>query len=119
MSSSFLLRPFADRGLVEANVNDQLKLVLQVARTIPVESLPRLLGDLEEVKAVAFSRLTASALAPAAPEEWLTAAEASARLHCSRVYLYKNSHTLPFARHLGKKLLFSARGIEEYLEQKS
>jgi excisionase family DNA binding protein len=99
-------------------MNTPLQIVLEQARSLPVSQLPRLLADLREVECTALARLSTPSPAPVA-EEWLTVAQASERLHCSRVYLYKNAHTLPFARHLGKKLLFSARGIEDYLQQKS
>jgi predicted DNA-binding transcriptional regulator AlpA len=61
--------------------------------------------------------------APIAPapvqqtDEFLTVKAAAQRLGCSADSLYKNSASLPFTRHLGKKLLFSTRGIEEYLRQ--
>lgn len=88
--------------------------VLQVVRTAPADTLPRVLGMLREIESVAISRLSQPAPAQAA-DEWLTVAEACSKLHCSRIYLYKNAASLPFARHLGKKLLFSNRGIDRYL----
>jgi excisionase family DNA binding protein len=97
-------------------MNSQLEPVLQAARTLPPAELPRLLGDLEEVKATALARLSAPAPTPQA-QEWLTVRQAAERLRCSTVYLYKNVHTLPFARHLGRKVLFSQTGIEAYLSQ--
>jgi excisionase family DNA binding protein len=97
-------------------MNSQLEPVLQAARTLPPEALPRLLGDLAEIAATAQARLSAPASVQQA-DELLTVTEACARLHCSRDYLYKNATSLPFTRHLGRKLLFSARRIEQYLQQ--
>jgi excisionase family DNA binding protein len=97
-------------------MNAQLEPVLQAARTLPAAELPRLLGDLEEVKATALARLSAPAPVQQT-DEFLTVKAAAQRLGCSADYLYKNSASLPFTRHLGKKLLFSTRGIEEYLRQ--
>ncbi len=95
---------------------DDLQPALNRAQTLDRERLPQLMADLEEVRATALLRISApSAPAPVAPDELLTTAQAAERLHCSKVFLYKNAHTLPFARHLGKKLLFSADGIKEYL----
>jgi excisionase family DNA binding protein len=88
---------------------------LEDARTLDRERLPKLLADLREVECTALARLSAPAPAQQPPDELLTTAQAAERLHCSKVYLYKNAHTLPFACHLGKKLLFSADGIKEYL----
>jgi excisionase family DNA binding protein len=97
-------------------MNAKLEPVLQAARTLPPAELPRLLGDLEEVKATALARLIAPAPVQQT-DEFLTVKAAAQRLGCSADYLYKNSASLPFTRHLGKKLLFSTRGIEEYLRQ--
>ncbi|HVR23110.1 MAG TPA: helix-turn-helix domain-containing protein [Candidatus Polarisedimenticolia bacterium] len=97
-------------------MNAQLEPVLQAARTLPPAELPRLLGDLEEVRATALARLSAPASVQQT-DEFLTVKAAAQRLGCSADYLYKNSASLPFTRHLGKKLLFSTRGIEEYLRQ--
>lgn len=83
---------------------------------MPPEALPRLLGDLAEIMATAQQRL--SAPAPVIPiDELLSVGEAAKRLHCSKVYLYKNALNLPFARHLGRSLRFSSVGITEYLRK--
>lgn len=57
--------------------------------------LPRLLGDLEEVKAIALARLIT---APAAQisDRLLDVAEAAERLCMSKDYLYRNKGRLPF-----------------------
>jgi excisionase family DNA binding protein len=94
-------------------VNSQLETALLAARTLPPAELPRLLGDLAEVQATALARLSAAPVAQA--DEWLTVRQAAQKLGCSTDYLYKNSASLPFARHLGRKLLFSTHGIEDYL----
>ena len=91
-----------------------LEPALEDARNLPADKLPRLLGDLAEVQATALARLTAPSPAPA-PDELLNVSQAAEHLHCSKVYLYKNAHALPFAHRLGKKLLFSRDGIAEYL----
>ena len=85
---------------------------LEDARNLPADKLPRLLGDIEEVRTTALARLSAPSPAPA-KDELLTVKQAAERLHCSQVYLYKTA--LPFKRKLGRKLLFSSRGIDEYL----
>jgi len=97
-------------------MNSTLEPVLQAARTLAPEALPRLLGDLAEVQATALARLSAPAPVAQA-DEWLTVRQAAQKLGCSTDYLYKNSASLPFARHLGRKLLLSTRGIEEYLRK--
>jgi excisionase family DNA binding protein len=94
-------------------MNHELEPVLRAARTLPPAELPRLLGDLEEVKAVAFSRLSASTLAPVAPDELLSVKQAAVKLGCSTAYLYRND--LPFIVRMGRKRMFSRAGLEAYL----
>jgi predicted DNA-binding transcriptional regulator AlpA len=96
-------------------MNSRLEPVLYAARTLPPAELPRLLGDLEEVKAVAFSRLNAPALAPVAPDELLSVRQAAQKLGCSTAYLYRNE--LPFIIRMGRKRMFSQNGIEAYLRK--
>jgi excisionase family DNA binding protein len=95
-------------------MNSALEPVLLAARTLPPAELPRLLGDLEEVRTTALARL--SAPAPLIPsDELLTVAQAAQKLGCSRDFLYRGK--FPFVRRLGRKLMFSRVGIEEYLRK--
>jgi excisionase family DNA binding protein len=87
---------------------------LEAARKLPQDRLPQFLGDLEECRAVAQTRLLAPAPV-AAPDEYLTVKEAAKLLSCSPDTLYKR--TFPFVRRLGRKRLFSRNGIEEYLKK--
>jgi hypothetical protein len=94
-------------------MNTPLQIVLEQARTLPPEALPRLLGDLAEIQATAQQRLTSAPAPVQQADELLNVAQAAERLHCSKVYLYKTA--LPFKRKLGRKLLFSSAGITEFL----
>ena len=87
--------------------------VLEAARTLPPAELPRLLGDLAEVQATAQARLSVPAPAPAPSDELLNVSQAAAKLNCSKDTLYKRD--FPFVRRLGRKRLFSSRGIDDYL----
>lgn len=89
-------------------MRQELQPALDQARTLAPEELPRFLGDLEEIRATAVARL-------AAPDELLEVPEASHRLGVSPGYLYHHHAHLPFTRRVGRKLLFSACGIEEYI----
>ena len=86
---------------------------LDALRQLPVEKLPRVLGMLAEIQETARARLTASAPAPAA-DELLTVAQAANQLQCSTATLCKRE--FPFVRRLGRKRLYSSRGIDEYLK---
>ena len=48
------------------------------------------------------------------PERNLSAKEAAARLGVSTAYLYKNAGRFPFALRIGRRLLFSSRGVERW-----
>ena len=97
-------------------MTDKRELLLAQARTVALEDLPRLLGDIEEARAVALSRLM-SPPPKCGKDELIDVAEAAARMGVSRDYLYRNHKRLPFARRVGRKLLFSAVGLDVYLKR--
>jgi hypothetical protein len=86
---------------------------LKDARTLSPDQLPRLLGDLEEVRTTALARLSAPAPAQPVPDALLNITQAAAKLNCSKDFLYKRF--LPFTRRLGRKRLYSSAGIDAYL----
>jgi hypothetical protein len=47
----------------------------------------------------------------------LSADEAAARLGLSKVYLYRHTDRLPFARRIGRRVVFSAKGLERWSQQ--
>jgi len=94
----------------------ELQAVLEVARSLAPEELPRLLGELETVRAVAWSRLTAPAVAPKGADELLDIDAAATSLGISRSYLYRHHSQFPFSRRVGRSLRFSALGIQSYIE---
>ena len=49
----------------------------------------------------------------------LTVAEAAGRLACSRDWLYRHHHRLPFAVRNGRQLRFSALGVDRYIRQRA
>ena len=95
----------------------ELESVLAAAQILPVEELPRLLGDLEEVRTTALARLTAPPR-QTEPDELLDIREASRRLGVSTDYLYRHHRKFPFTRRVGRKVLFSSLGIGQYLRQR-
>ena len=99
-------------------MRQELESALTAARTLPPEELPRLLGDLEELRATALARLTTPAAAQR-PDELLTVEQAAERLGLSVDYLYRNHSRLPFARRMGRTLRFSSLGIDEYIRRTS
>ena len=99
-------------------MRDDLKLVLAQARTAALEELPRLLGDLEEVRATALARLTAPQPAQVQADELIDVSEAANRLGVSPDYLYRNHGRFSFTRRAGRKLLFSVKGLEQHISKR-
>jgi hypothetical protein len=73
----------------------ELQLVLMFAKELPAGELPRLLGELEEIRATAMARLTAPAMAQLQQhDELLDTAEAAHRLGISKDFLLPQSPRL-------------------------
>lgn len=98
------------------DVRQSLDAVLKAARESHAEDLPDLIGKLEAIKAIAWARLTVPTPAPA-HDELIAVTEAAHRLGISENYLYTHHREYPFTRRQGRKLLFSAAGIERYIQQ--
>ena len=94
----------------------ELETALIAAKTLSSEELPRLLGDLEEVRVTALARLNSPA-PPPAHDILVDVDKAAERLGVSRDYVYRNHHRFPFTRREGRSLLFSAQGIEKYIRR--
>ncbi len=90
---------------------------------IPPEELPLLIGELARLQAEASVRLTSGAAnrrrdrTPEAPDVLLGVEEAARRLGSSPDYLYR-SKDLPFRERIGRRVRFSAKGIERYIRQR-
>jgi predicted DNA-binding transcriptional regulator AlpA len=98
----------------------ELEAVLSRARALAADELPRFLGELETIRAVAWSRLTAAAPATQqARDELLDIEQAAGRLGLSCSYLYRNHRQFPFTRRVGRALRFSAAGLEDYIQQRN
>ena len=100
-------------------MRNALQLMLNAARDLPAEELPGLIGELEAAKATAWARLTAPAQVSQKHDELLGVAEAARRLGVSTDYLYRHSGEYSFARRQGRKLLFSALGIDKHIKQRT
>jgi len=95
----------------------ELEIVLLAAQEMPKDQLPLLLGEIEQVRCTALARLTAAPVAPQESDELLNVTAAAGRLGTSRDYVYRHHRDFPFTRRLGRKLLFSAAGIEKHIRQ--
>jgi hypothetical protein len=97
-------------------VRRELETVLLLARNLPAADLPEFLGQLETIRVTALARITTPTPA-AKPDELLSVEQTAQRLHCSPDYLYRHHARLPFARRVGRKLLFSSVGLDAYLKK--
>lgn len=85
---------------------------------VPREAIPALRGALAELDTALLGRLLTADPPEAGEDQLLTVAEAAARLGVSQDYLYRHHPRFPFTRRAGRKLLFSAAGIERHSSQK-
>lgn len=99
-------------------MRDELKPALRLAQQLPADELPELLGELETVRVSALIRLSGRGAEPHEPDKLLNADDAAARLGISKDYLYRHHREYPFARRIGRRVLFSAVGLENYIGQK-
>ena len=95
----------------------ELQNVLASLSHMAPNEVPELLGELEVVRATALLKMTAPNPAEQ-HDELLSVREAAARLGVSTDYLYRHAASLGFTRRLGRKLLFSSRGIDTYLAKR-
>jgi hypothetical protein len=102
-----------------AGYEQETEAVLQLARQLVPEQLPHFLGQLEEARVIALTRLTSPKPAQPQADELLDVAEAAHRLGISTNYLYRHHGEFAFTRRQGKRLLFSANGIEQYIRRES
>ncbi len=95
----------------------ELQSGLDLARTLPTEDLPRLLGELEEIRAVVQMRIVTPAVAAKSGEEWLDVEQVAARLHKSPDWIYRNAKKWNFVRRAGKTLLFNSAALDSFLKK--
>lgn len=88
----------------------------------PPERIPSLLAALSSRLNVATSRLLclpAEADSPRGkPDENLSVDEAARRMGVSADWVYRHAHALPFALRIGRRLCFSAAGLEKWSRQR-
>lgn len=105
-------------GIVQAGQSDELGRLRKAARELQPDELPNFIGELEAIKAVAWSRLTSSAPIQQEHDELLNVQAAARRLGVSQDYLYRHHRQYPFTRRQGRRLLFSALGIDKHIRQR-
>ncbi len=101
------------------NLTDILQALEQVVASGPLNGLPRLMGDLEYLRASAELRMkngTPQPCGPPGPGEtrYLTANEAAERFHVPLRWLYRHKHQMPHSQPSRKILLFPEGAITKW-----
>jgi len=94
----------------------ELEPALGLATTLAPAELPRLIGELAEISAVATARLVRPATEPR-PDESLTVQEASKRLVSRSPTCTTTGENSKFTRQEGRKILFSRQWTRCVLEE--
>jgi len=89
-----------------------------LARTLPLEELPKFVGDLRTAEMVAVLRVsTPTPTATQGGDVLVDVAEAAQRLGQSTEWIYKHQKSLPFVRHLGRSIRCSVQGIDLFIRR--
>jgi excisionase family DNA binding protein len=110
-------KPNQEPTEAETGLRAELQFILDSVQQIPRERLPALLGELEVIRATAVMRLSAPTAMPDRHDELLGVEQAAERLGIGKDYLYRNAKKLSFTRRIGRKLVFSSAGIDEYIRK--
>jgi len=98
------------------DLEKHLRTVRELSSVEPVAELPRLFAALEEIRTSALIRITKPAQPPI-EDRLMDVRDAAELLGVAPAYLYRNRAKFPFIRRMGKRLLFSAAGIQRYIQQ--
>src|SRR5262249_34933449 len=105
----------------ERRVTDLPDLTALVAQ-LPADCLPEAIGQLAAAQARALARLTAPPQVSSVPSDGaaLDVAEVARRTAMSRQWLYRQARAghLPFARRIGRRLVFDPAGLARWLERR-
>jgi len=94
----------------------EIATLMDLARTIPIGELPEFVGNVEQLKAIAWIRLAIPVAHESAQRDrQIDIDEAAGLLGVSESYLYQNHWKYPFTRREGRRLKFSANGIAAYI----
>jgi excisionase family DNA binding protein len=104
-----------------SDLSDALSVLPHVARKVDPEDLPRLRSLLAEADSIALYRLVTHETTRAVrndADQNLSIDEAAKRLGMSKSWVYKRRKSLPFAYKLGSRIVFSAHGLERWIEHR-
>jgi len=111
--------------LLADNVSELVAELERQIGTVNPDQCLAILGPLEQLKALAYSRILLPAVgrvkAQTEPirEHYLTVLEVCERLKVTRKWVYQNKKRFPYIQPTRKTLRFSEQGIEQYLACKN
>lgn len=85
---------------------------------VPRDCIPGLRGELAQLDTLLLSRLLAAKDQEPPDDQLLGIAETARRLGMSEDWLYRHHKDFSFTRRMGRKLLFSSKGIEKHLRSR-
>lgn len=102
-----------------SNWTDALQFIEQAVNAVPMDGLPRLIGDLECLKAMADLRMRAGGPQPTASQvagetRYLTVDEVAARFHVTPKWLYRHKKQMPHSQPSRKVLLFPEEAVSKW-----
>jgi excisionase family DNA binding protein len=95
-----------------------LKKLIRLASAEELPALAATLSSLNGMVAVRMLETSPSSAASESEDKNLSAEEAAERLGVSKYFLYRNATRLPFTRRIGRRLLFSSRGLRRWNERR-
>ncbi len=113
------IKPSPDKSSLSQLMADLAEAVTEVS----AHEVPALLGHIEHLKATLWTSLL-GATPPdgknqsADGDTLVDVTEAARRLCLKEDYLYRHHKRLPFTVRIGKRVLFSSKGIEKYIHQR-
>lgn len=106
-------------SVIEGQIKALLEELSQAISALDVKDCPSIIGGLEHLKALAWSRLTAAQAASNVPaqapvEHWLSVKEVAERFHVTDKWLYKHKKNLPHSQPTRKTLRFPEGPIQRW-----
>ncbi len=113
------MKPSKDKPFLNQLMADLARAVTEVSP----HDAPVFLGHLEQLKATLWIRILGALPSDgqgqgADGDTLIDVTEAARRLSLSEDYLYRHHKRLPFTVRIGKRILFSSKGIERYIRQR-
>ena len=108
---------------LDKKVTEALGHLTQVVSAFPPDMCPWIIGELEQLKAMAWARMTRieSKSLPEQqalePERWLTVPEICQRYGCTPRWIYRHKAKMPHSQPTRKMLVFPERRFAQWWER--